>query len=121
MKRLSIADRVRAGGLAAMLAAGLAPAWAATPLADQPVFSTIAVPGNLALALSVEFPTAISVAHYRTATYDAGEDLPRLFRPRQVLSVQLSRDRNARHFYPAGQRRTAPASAATTASGAATS
>lgn len=41
-------------------------------LADQPVFSAVAVPGNLALALSVEFPTAISVAHpnrtYSSAT-----------------------------------------------------
>lgn len=39
------------------------PAGAQTPLADQPVFSSASVPGNLALALSVEFPTAISVAH----------------------------------------------------------
>ncbi len=32
-------------------------------LADQPVFATATVPGNLVLALSVEFPTAVSVAH----------------------------------------------------------
>ncbi len=32
-------------------------------LADQPVFSSSTVPGNLVLALSVEFPTAVSVAH----------------------------------------------------------
>jgi type IV pilus assembly protein PilY1 len=32
-------------------------------LADQPPFTTANVPGNLALALSVEFPTAISVAN----------------------------------------------------------
>ena len=39
------------------------PAQATTPLADQPVFTSTTVPGNLVLALSVEFPTAVSVAH----------------------------------------------------------
>jgi type IV pilus assembly protein PilY1 len=41
------------------------PAAAQTPsaLADQPIFATASVPGNLALVLSVEFPTAISVAN----------------------------------------------------------
>jgi type IV pilus assembly protein PilY1 len=38
------------------------PARAATNLADQPIFAAT-VPGNLALDLSVEFPTAISVAN----------------------------------------------------------
>jgi len=33
------------------------------PLADQALFTANPVPGNLALALSVEFPTAVSVAH----------------------------------------------------------
>jgi type IV pilus assembly protein PilY1 len=32
-------------------------------LADQPIFASADVPGNLALTLSVEFPTAISVAN----------------------------------------------------------
>ena len=40
-----------------------APAAAQTNLADQPVFSNGNVPGNLALVLSVEYPTAISVAN----------------------------------------------------------
>jgi type IV pilus assembly protein PilY1 len=39
------------------------PSHAATTLADQPVFASADVPGNLALALSVEYPTAISVAN----------------------------------------------------------
>ena len=41
------------------------PAAAQTPttLADQPVFAGAGVPGNLALVLSVEFPTAISVSN----------------------------------------------------------
>lgn len=41
---------------------GAAPATAVT-LADQPVFASADVPGNLALTLSVEYPTAISVAN----------------------------------------------------------
>ena len=38
-------------------------AHATTLLADQPLFAASDAPGNLALVLSVEFPTAISVAH----------------------------------------------------------
>lgn len=51
---------------ACALAFGLlasAPAMAATSLADAPLFSSVEVPGNMALALSVEYPTAISVAN----------------------------------------------------------
>ena len=43
-------------------------AHAATPLADRPLFSTNSVPGNVTLALSVEFPTALGSAY--TAAYD---------------------------------------------------
>ena len=43
-------------------------AHAATPLADSPMFSTNTVPGNVALALSVEFPTALGSAY--TSTYN---------------------------------------------------
>ena len=96
-------------------------AQAATPLADQPVFSSIAVPGNLALALSVEFPTAISVAHTDTHLRH-GQDLPGLLRSGQVLPVQLQRHRKPAPLLPGRPgHQTARAPAATTASGAATS
>lgn len=49
--------------LLALAVAASLPARAATALADQPIFAAANAPGNLALALSVEFPTAISVAH----------------------------------------------------------
>ncbi len=49
-------------GLAAMLGITCT-STAQTTLADQPIFAGADVPGNLALALSVEFPTAISVAN----------------------------------------------------------
>lgn len=40
-------------------------------LADQPLFSTTLVPGNLALALSVEWPTATTPAYPSTTAYSA--------------------------------------------------
>jgi type IV pilus assembly protein PilY1 len=46
----------------AMLAATF-PVQSQTVLADKPIFTSLNAPGNLALVLSVEFPTAISVAH----------------------------------------------------------
>ena len=56
--------------LAACTLGAALPARAQTALADQPLFSNANVPGNLALALSVEFPTAISVA-YTDRTYSS--------------------------------------------------
>jgi len=105
MKRLSNAQRVRAGGLALLLASALTPAQAATPLADQPVFSSVAVPGNLALALSVEFPTAISAAHYVKAAdppYSPTNTYLGYFDPNKCYLYQYSATETARHFYPAG-------------------
>lgn len=43
----------------------------ALDLADAPLFSTVVVPGNLALALSVEFPTALSPAYPSTSNYSS--------------------------------------------------
>ena len=43
---------------------------AQTALSDSPILASQAVPGNVALALSVEFPTAISVA-YTNRTYSS--------------------------------------------------
>ncbi len=48
----------------ALLGAALAPARAAvTALADQPFLTTVVVPGNVALTLSVEYPTATSIGN----------------------------------------------------------
>jgi type IV pilus assembly protein PilY1 len=58
---------------AMMLACCLALPAQAIDLADYPLFSTVKVPGNLALALSVEYPTATSMAYISsyatTSTY----------------------------------------------------
>lgn len=81
----------------------LATVQAATSLADQPLFSNTSVPGNLALALSVEFPTAVSVAH--TGNYaDGAADRPYLgyFSPFKCYAYHYSTVESERHFYPAG-------------------
>jgi len=54
-------------------------AYAATPLADTPLFSTNTVPGNVALALSVEFPTALGSAY--TAAYNINSNYVGYFDP----------------------------------------
>jgi type IV pilus assembly protein PilY1 len=49
---------------AALLSLAAASAGAATTeLADQPIFNAVNVPGNVALTLSVEYPTATSIAN----------------------------------------------------------
>ena len=80
---------------------GLPPARATTALADQPVFSNISVPGNLALALSVEFPTAVSVAH-TDATYNTSNIYLGYFDSAKCYLYNHSATEAQRHFYPAG-------------------
>jgi type IV pilus assembly protein PilY1 len=76
------------------------PAAATTPLADQPVFSSKDVPGNLALALSVEFPTAVSVAH--TGDYSTSKTYLGYFDPNKCYLYSYNVSEPLRHFYPAG-------------------
>ncbi len=76
---------------AATLASGVASfsASAQTPLANQPVLSAAETPGNLALALSVEFPTAVSVAHI-SATYDSTREFKGFFDPAKCYVYRAS-------------------------------
>ena len=92
-------SQVLAFGL--LLAAAFSqPGLAATSLADQPVFTNTAVPGNLVLALSVEFPTAISVAHQ--GAFAAGTRYLGYFDPtkcyRYVQGTEVAND--VSHFAP---------------------
>ncbi len=64
MKHISRAFRaIAALAVASFLLAETTPAAAAVDLADAPLFSSVTVPGNLLLALSVEFPTASTAAY----------------------------------------------------------
>ncbi|MCE4552829.1 pilus assembly protein [Roseateles cellulosilyticus] len=71
-------------------------------LADQPVFAAVSVPGNLALALSVEFPTAISVA-YSNRTYSAANTYIGYFDPQKCYAYRYTDGVGVdNYFYPAG-------------------
>ena len=101
--------------LAALLATG--PSWATTPLADQPVFSNTAVPGNVALALSVEWPTVSRAAHpggtYASTTIYRGYfDHDKCYR---YVHVATETATNVSHFEPTGAAlaRTCPATGTT--------
>jgi type IV pilus assembly protein PilY1 len=73
---------------------------ATTPLADQPLFTNTAVPGNLVLALSVEFPTAVSVAHI--GGYNSANRYLGYFDPDKCYLYHHSATESQRHFYPSG-------------------
>ena len=99
---------IKAAGRTALVAAALMSlgafsnlaSSATTPLADEPLFSNRSVPGNLALALSVEYPTAVSVANiddYTTATGFLG-----YFDPNKCYQYNYSATEADRYFYPAG-------------------
>lgn len=105
----ALALRGRAAAAARVLVLGaswlvcVAGVQATTPLADQPLFTNTAVPGNLVLPLSVEFPTAISVAH--TGAYvDGATDRPYLgyFDPNKCYVYVWNADEKLRHFALAG-------------------
>lgn len=56
---------------------------AAIDLADAPLFSTITVPGNLALTLSVEWPTATTPAYPASVSYSASTKYLGYFDPKK--------------------------------------
>ncbi|UXH79348.1 pilus assembly protein [Roseateles amylovorans] len=88
-------------GLAAAWLGAALPAHAQTTLANQPVFSSVAVPGNLALALSVEYPTAVSNAH-TDATYAPASTYLGYFDPAKCYTYVYSATEADRYFQPAG-------------------
>lgn len=74
------------------------PAGATTPLADQPP-TTTNVPGNVALALSVEYPTAIRAAHTAT-TYDPATENLGYFDPGKCYTYNNGATDDDRYFIP---------------------
>lgn len=78
----------------------------AVDLANQPVFATSAVPGNLALALSVEWPTASRTAH--TDAYSSNSTFLGYFDPNKCYTYVYDATSNpsgtgiSSYFQPAG-------------------
>lgn len=74
----------------------------AVNLADAPIFSSVSVPGNLALALSVEYPTAISVANL--GNYDHASNYLGYFDPNKCYDYVYDKNTpDNSYFQPAGK------------------
>lgn len=75
-------------------------ALAQTPLADQPVFAATNVPGNLVLALSVEFPTAVTAAD--RSSYSTIKKYVGYFDPLKCYDYVFNETINGSYFSPSG-------------------
>ena len=99
---LRIARRVAIATLALGMSLLVVGARAQTVLADRPLFSTNNVPGNLALLLSVEFPTAVSVAH-TSRSYTVATEYLGYFDPNKCYSYRYTDGTGTdNYFEPAG-------------------
>ncbi|MBB3195715.1 pilus assembly protein [Roseateles terrae] len=96
----ALATAAAASLAVSMLASGLVQAQ--TKLADQPVLSATSVPGNLALALSVEYPTAVSNTHQDSA-YSPTSTYIGYFDPDKCYDYVYSATEADRYFNPAGK------------------
>jgi len=85
-------------GLGALLGAAL-PAQAAIDLADSPLFSSLSVPGNLALVLSVEYPTAISPSYPSTTAYSASSEFLGYFDPNKCYKYVYNSSTPANSYF----------------------
>ena len=73
---------------------------AATNLADAPVFAANTVPGNVALVISAEFPTALGSAY--TSTYSSAVDYIGYFDANKCYVYHTEADINKHYFEPSG-------------------
>ncbi len=74
----------------------------AVDLADAPLFSTVVVPGNLVLALSVEWPTATTPAYLSTTTYSSNNTYLGYFDPGKCYKYSYNAGTpSSSYFYPA--------------------
>lgn len=102
---LSLGLRARAIAVTVALAGAFGTSGAVN-LTDQPVFATSNVPGNLALALSVEWPTASRTAH--VGNYTSASTYLGYFDPNKCYLYQTDSTANSTntgdtsYFYPAG-------------------
>ena len=88
-----IFSRAASAGMLLLALMGSHTMSAATSLADQPVFATSEVPGNLALALSVEWPTASRTAH--VGTYSSSTEYLGYFDPKKCYAYVENAARNS--------------------------
>jgi type IV pilus assembly protein PilY1 len=99
----SIARALRGPLLCVALTAAAGTA-TAVDLADEPLFSGISVPGNLTLALSVEWPTATTASYPSTKAYSSASSYVGYFDPEKCyLYVYDTVNEAASYFQPHSQ------------------
>jgi type IV pilus assembly protein PilY1 len=94
--------RTLLSGMLTVLAACTALSAHAVQLADQPLFTSTSVPGNVALALSVEYPTAIRAAH-TASTYTPNTEYLGYFDPNKCYSYNNAALDDFKYFIPRGR------------------
>lgn len=102
----------RASAATALVWACASSAVATTALSDAPVLNRSGVLGNVALALSVEWPTASRAAYPGTNDYNSANTYRGYFDPNKCYLYNFDAIEANRYFYPAG------AAAARTCTGA---
>jgi type IV pilus assembly protein PilY1 len=105
MMQISRARRALAAMTAAifLLGSGASALATTTDLADAPLFSTVSVPGNLMLALSVEFPTASTAAYANTTAYATATEFVGYFDPNKCYTYSYNSTTPAlSYFVPTG-------------------
>jgi len=93
-----VRNATRPALFAACLAGAALPAHAQTTLADQPLFAAANVPGNLALVLSVEFPTAVSVA-YVNRIYSSANSYLGYFDPNKCYTYYYTDGTSVNNYF----------------------
>lgn len=68
-------------------------------LADAPLFSSVTVPGNLALVLSVEYPTGIAPAYPSTTAYSNSSTFLGYFDPGKCYKYVLNKAQEALSYF----------------------
>jgi type IV pilus assembly protein PilY1 len=98
MKKL-LSSLLLALTLATLLTGPRAARAGATDLADAPLFSSVSVPGNLLLALSVEWPTASTPAYLNTVAYSAATTYVGYFDPEKCYRYQADATTPANSYF----------------------
>jgi len=88
--------------LAALSLPSLSLQASAIDLADTPVLSTVKVPGNVLLALSVEWPTANTPAYPSTQAYSASHEFLGYFDPLKCYRYVVGSPLSESFFTPVG-------------------
>lgn len=97
---MALTNTLRQIGSIGALAMLLAAPSHAVDLADAPLFSTVVVPGNLALTLSVEWPTATTPAYPASPSYSSANTYLGYFDPKKCYRYIVQSPASNSYFTP---------------------